>query len=251
MGKAATVILLLETNLNRREHVYDLLTRHGYTVLTASSTEHALELLKHERPHVILGSFEISPTPAGTWIERIRAFDATTPIIVTETPHEQMYHPKTVQAILQHAALDEEYLAAIQRCRTTAPSTSRKHWPAHVVVVDDEPRLRQILVDFLTLRGFHVSQAACGDDVLVQLAHEVPNTVLLDISMPGMDGLLALKKIKALHPATHVIMMTGVEAEEALNQAMALGASDYITKPFDFEYLETVLLSKLVLGKAA
>ena len=68
--------------------------------------------------------------------------------------------------------------------------------------------------------------------------------------MPGMDGLTALQQIKRLRPATTVIMVTGLEEEQLMNRALALGAYDYILKPFNLEYLETTLLSKVLIGRA-
>ncbi len=122
--------------------------------------------------------------------------------------------------------------------------------PGHILVVDDEPRLRQILADFLSLKGFRVTQAGSGDEALACLARELPTTVLLDVSMPGMNGLLTLEKMKALRPSVHVIMITGLQEEDSVHHAAELGASDYIMKPFDFDYLESALVSKLALGEA-
>ena len=131
----------------------------------------------------------------------------------------------------------------------TNASTRHERWPCRILVVDDEPKLRAILEQFLTLRGFCVSAASSGNEALGLLERDPSGmTVLLDVSMPGMDGLLVLKKIKASHPHVNVIMVTGLEEEQIMQEALTLGASDYITKPFNFEYLETVLLSKLLLG---
>jgi two-component system C4-dicarboxylate transport response regulator DctD len=72
--------------------------------------------------------------------------------------------------------------------------------------------------------------------------------VLLDVGMDRMDGLVTLKKIKAMPVPTTVIMVTGNSEAETMKQAMALGAQDYINKPFSPAYLESVLLSKLYTG---
>src|SRR3989338_3761800 len=78
------------------------------------------------------------------------------------------------------------------------PPAPREHWPGIILVVEDEPKLRGVMEEFLTLRGFTVYTAASGDEALQLCRRRVPTTVLLDIRMPGMDGLLALKQLKAL-----------------------------------------------------
>lgn len=128
------------------------------------------------------------------------------------------------------------------------PAHCRERWPGTVLVVDDEPKLRNVLEEFLTLRGFTVRTASSGDEALTLCSQHVPTTILLDIRMPGMDGLMTLKKLKACYPSVSVIMITGIQEEQAMEETVALGACDYILKPFDFEYLESTLLSKLLAG---
>ena len=78
-----------------------------------------------------------------------------------------------------------------------------------------------------------------------------PAMVLLDVNMPGMNGLLALKKIKEIDDRIGVIMITGVEDEAIAKQAMKLGALDYILKPIEFEYLEMCLLTGFCISTAS
>jgi CheY-like chemotaxis protein len=96
-----------------------------------------------------------------------------------------------------------------------------------------------------------VTTVGSGEEALKSLERLSPTVVLLDIKMPGMDGLVTLKKIKTLRPNTTVIMITGLHEEGTIDQALALGALDYITKPFSREYLETTLLSKILLGQTS
>jgi len=76
---------------------------------------------------------------------------------------------------------------------------------------------------------------------------EKPAIVLLDVKMPGMDGLVTLKKIKEIDESIGVIMITGVENENIANEAMKSGAYDYIIKPIDLDRLEVCLLTKILL----
>jgi DNA-binding response OmpR family regulator len=72
-----------------------------------------------------------------------------------------------------------------------------------------------------------------------------PKVVLLDIRMPGMNGLSTLRHIRAQHPNLPVIIMTQVDEEQARAEALALCSHEYLVKPFSFEHLKTILLTKV------
>lgn len=117
---------------------------------------------------------------------------------------------------------------------------------ARILVVDDEIVICDVLKDFLTLKGHEVHTALNGRAAIAKVKMERPHIVLLDILMPGMRGLEVLKEIKRLDPRLGVIMITGVFNKDVARKAVDLGAYDYITKPVDFEYLETVLMVKMI-----
>ena len=114
-----------------------------------------------------------------------------------------------------------------------------------ILIVDDEPRIGEFLDEFLTDQGYEVFFADNGADALVLLKHARPHIVLLDVKMSGMNGLEVLQRIKEIDPSTGVIMVTALQDEETGRQALRLGAVDFISKPIDFEYLETSLLVKV------
>jgi len=117
--------------------------------------------------------------------------------------------------------------------------------PLRVLIVDDERQIGEFLDEFLTEQGYEVFFADNGADGLRFIKRIRPHIVLLDVRMAGMSGLEVLKHIRELDPRTGVIMVTALQEEETGRQALRLGAVDYITKPIDFEYLETSLLVKL------
>jgi two-component system response regulator (stage 0 sporulation protein F) len=116
-----------------------------------------------------------------------------------------------------------------------------------ILIVDDEEKIRTLLEKFLTKKGYQALTATNGQEAIEKVKTDSPQVVLMDIRMPGMDGLTAMKKIKEVSPKTGVIMITGVKDEEVAKKAMELEAFDYITKPFDLNYLETSLMVKLAL----
>ena len=118
-----------------------------------------------------------------------------------------------------------------------------------VLVVDDEVSVCKVLRKFLVSIGCEVVEAYGGDEALALYIKERPDVVLLDIRMPGKDGLETLREFKALDPMVKVIMVTAVH-EEGLAKRTILedGAFDYITKPVNPDYLEALIAKVILLG---
>ena len=115
-----------------------------------------------------------------------------------------------------------------------------------ILIVDDEEDVRLFLADFLGERDFLVETAGDAEEALAKFkAGNRYDIVLLDIMMPGMDGIACLEKIKEIAPKTVVIMITALKDENRMNTAKKLGAAQYIVKPFSLNYLETELLRLL------
>jgi len=123
-------------------------------------------------------------------------------------------------------------------------ATTKKGQPPirkRVLVVDDEPEDRATLAEYLQGKGFEALGVASGEEALRRIPEFRPQVVLLDIAMPRMTGVEALRRIKALPLQTAVIMVSGIEDMETARETLALGAADYVTKPVDFTYLDSVL----------
>jgi DNA-binding response OmpR family regulator len=117
---------------------------------------------------------------------------------------------------------------------------------ARVLVVDDEPDIRDTLTELLAADGYHVTTAVDGAAALSCVVEQRPHLVLLDVDMPRLRGVEALVAIRALSPTTRVIMMSGKADLEEAKRALALGAFDYVTKPFDLAYLDQAIKTAVV-----
>jgi DNA-binding NtrC family response regulator len=106
-----------------------------------------------------------------------------------------------------------------------------------VLLVDDEVSFVEPISKRLTVRGFAVSTANDGAAGLATLAEKEIDVVVLDVSMPGMDGITALSEIKRRHPLVEVIVLTGHASIETSTTGMEGGAFDYLLKPVVFEDL--------------
>jgi two-component system response regulator AtoC len=107
-----------------------------------------------------------------------------------------------------------------------------------ILVIDDDPGLRKSLSAFLKKNGYEIISGENGEQGLQLLKNNEVDLVLLDIRMPGMDGITVLKEIKKLSPYLNVIIITGFATVETAVEAMKEGAVDYITKPFDLYELK-------------
>jgi two-component system nitrogen regulation response regulator NtrX len=103
--------------------------------------------------------------------------------------------------------------------------------PATILVVDDEPQILQVISGILLDEGFEVLTAGDGETALRMAAAEAPDLALLDIALPGMDGLEVLKELKDKHPALPVVMVSAYGSVENAVKATRLGAYDFIEKP--------------------
>ncbi len=115
-----------------------------------------------------------------------------------------------------------------------------------VLVVDDESTIRDMLIEFLTNHGFTAEGAEDGPKALALARRIKPQVILLDVAMPGMNGLETLKKLQEQSSGAAVIMISGHADHEMALQALDLGAYDFIQKPLDFKYLERTLITRIV-----
>jgi DNA-binding NtrC family response regulator len=109
--------------------------------------------------------------------------------------------------------------------------------PKNILLVDDEEDFVEMLALRLEATGEKVHKAYDGQQCLDLLDREPVDVVILDIKMPGMDGIQALKTIKSRHPLVEVILLTGHGTTETAIKGMKLGAYDYLQKPADFDDL--------------
>lgn len=109
-----------------------------------------------------------------------------------------------------------------------APRTSRPR----ILVVDDEPNIRDVLSKTLALAEYDVDVAANGETALEQLRARTYDLLITDLKMPGVDGLAVIREVRRSNPSMPVIIVTGYSTESAAIEAINLGVTGYLTKPF-------------------
>jgi DNA-binding NtrC family response regulator len=111
----------------------------------------------------------------------------------------------------------------------------------NILIVDDEPAQRELLARFVRSHGHAVLEADSGEAALTRVAEKSPDMVLLDVRMPGLDGIETLKQIRAAHPDLPVLLITAFADVKQAVEAVKSGADDYLSKPIDLDELRAAI----------
>jgi two-component system KDP operon response regulator KdpE len=109
--------------------------------------------------------------------------------------------------------------------------------PLRVLVVDDEPAIRRFLRTSLRAEGYDVVEAETGEAALAEIRRRAPDFVMLDLGLPGLDGLEVIRRVRGEGSAAPIIVLTSRTDEAGKVEALDLGADDYVTKPFGVDEL--------------
>ena len=121
---------------------------------------------------------------------------------------------------------------------------------AEILIVDDDHHLRQGFQRLLDAEGYETRTAASAEEALNLMREKMPQCVVMDVRMPGMDGLEALKRMRALEGCPPVVIMTAYSTTETAIEATRLGAFDYMLKPFDIPQVLELLQRALAAGES-
>lgn len=258
-------ILVVDDDLEFLEVLREYLTRQGFHVVTAvNGVEAMFQVTRHTPQAVLLDLFMPRLGGLGA-LDRIRRLDpGIVVILISGVPNAldmvteagvrvagAFTKPLDLVAILgslvQSGVLPPKppAAAAPEEFPREVSSPIRRR----VLVVDDEPEMREVLAEYLQGKGFEVLQASDGEEALRQILEFRPHMVLLDILMPVLGGVETLRRIKALPQQTCVVMVSGIEDVETARRTLAIGAADYVRKPVDFRYLDSVLQVHLFMGQ--
>jgi DNA-binding response OmpR family regulator len=222
-----------------------ILSREGYEVFTATDGQECLALLKREKPQLILLDVNMPGMDGGQIVTEVQGkkLAEDVPIIfLTGILTEQEAAGRDIggHSFISKYSDPAEIVRRVKKILPPGPRPDAgQEQPASrsVLVVDDNPEIRGLLQRFLDKKGFSSVTASTGEEALEKLGTRPAQAVLLDIRLPGIDGLATLKRIREMSSAIRVIMITGVGDENNASEALRLGAAEYIVKPIDLNYL--------------
>ncbi|MCX5701628.1 MAG: response regulator [Candidatus Omnitrophica bacterium] len=251
-------ILIVDDEARIRELLRKALTKAGYEIVSVPSAEQSLELIFKEPFDLLLLDVRLSSGESGLSIlKKVREHQKDVPIVIYTgalTPELEI-EARTAGAnevlskdidILQLVAQIGKIVKVKDRILQGPLNPGEKS----LLVVDDEEGILRVLKIFFTRKGYKVFEAESGEKALQIARSEKISAVLLDMKMPGMDGLATLEKLLEINPKLGVVMATGEQDDEKVKKAIVLGAYGYVLKPFDFLYLELVVASKLAIAES-
>jgi len=243
-------ILVVDDDLAIRDLLYDALTKEGYQVKTVANGTEAIEAVRQQSPDLILLDFKMAGKDGLETLKGIKDVSAKIKIIILTGMSDEALE-KEARLLGASGFLRKSLgINIIARAVNEALGAAREHRENKILVIDDDPQIRSLIQDFLVKKGFDVITAASGEEGLQKYKSEKPILILLDIKLPGMDGLLVLHHIREIDKDVGVIMITGEKDEELFEEAKKRGAYEYIVKPFDLEYLETCVLVRVAILSA-
>lgn len=254
-------ILIVDDDQMNCDLLQNVFTRHGYRVISTTSGREGLNLFRTHAPRVTLVDLRMSEMDGLTVLKEIRAIDPHAPVIIlgggaTEAQENQARALRVTDFIRKGLSLDVLVEAVtrvsqlpVQPYAAPIPSgNERAIQPIDesVLVVDDDPLVRDLLVQFLSLRGYRALGVKDGREALRKVDDAPPDVILLDMILPGTAGLEVLQALREKEYPGGIIIMTGSRNEELLDDAWALGPQEVLVKPIDLDRLLTAVRLVLV-----
>ncbi len=240
-----------------------VLGRQGHEVITASNGKEGLEMFRQHKPRFTLLDLRMPEMNGIEVLKHIRAIDPKAAVMILTAwgsdALEQQARQLGVMDFLSKGLALDVLVAAMERALpksahapagapavspVTAPAAPAAPAPAaataamdSILVVDDEQQICELLQRFLSLRGYRVRAVSDGPQALAAVEQEVPQLVVLDMNMPGMNGVEVLRKLRAKKYGGGVILLTTGQDDKLLQEALDLGSVDVMGKPVDLERL--------------
>jgi len=247
-----------------------VLGRYGHEVLIATSGRKGLELFQKSHPRFTLLDLRMPRMNGIEVLKQIRVLDPSAAVIVLtgagSAELENQARQMGVTDFLSKGLSLDVLVCATERAlqqmaKQSGPSPQSgqadqatgvlpgTEEAGSILVVDDEPPIRDMLKKYFSARGYRVRVASDGEQALALVDQESPGIIVLDVHMPGMNGVEVLKKLRAKSYAGGVIFLTSSQDERLLQEGLDLGSVDVLGKPVDLQRLELTVQLGSILSK--
>src|SRR5438876_3178156 len=243
------------------------LREHGHEVFAAYTGNEGLASFRRHRPRFTLLDLNLPDLNGIEVLKGIRQIDPESAVIIlTGCAADQLERQARALGITDFLIKDlsfEVLIGAVQRAMqvpgksagspTTpagtagAPATLQEQHS--ILIVDDEMQVLDLLTQYLSRHGYYVLSAQDGPAAVSLAERERPHLIVLDLNMPGMNGVEVLRTLRAKRYAGGVMILTGVQDEKLLKEALDLGSIDIVGKPADLERIQLAIEVSLILSK--
>jgi DNA-binding NtrC family response regulator len=248
--KMMSTLLVIDDDRLHCDLLQMALARHGYQVSIATSGREGVVLFQQLRPLVTLLDLRMPEMDGLAVLKEIRTHDPRAGVIMlgggaTEELENQARELRVTDFLRKGLSLDV-LIGAVHRVAQQArrqASSEQSHAGGEIdqlpdeqiLVVDDDVMARDLLVRFLSLRGYHVRAARDGREALRLIGESAPDLLILDLAMPEMNGVEVLRTLTARDYAGRTIILGGHQNDLFLAEAWALGPQEVLDKPIDLE----------------
>lgn len=254
-------LLIVDDDQMNCDLLRSVFAKQGFRVMSATSGREGLDLFRTHNPRVTLLDLRMPGMDGLTVLKEMRAIDPHAAVIVlgggvTDLQENQARELRATDFIRRGLSLDILVEAVSRSAQRTAPATTTpsqlvspslgQQTDESILVVDDEPLVCDLLVQFLRLRGYRAVGVKDGQEALRVVEEMPPDVILLDMVMPGLAGIDVLRALKAQEYLGGIIIMTGSHNEELLEAAWDLGPQEILGKPVDLDRLLTAIQLVLV-----
>lgn len=228
-------LLIVDDEINILETLKDIFEAHGYYVYTASSGKEAIEQVKERFYSIVIMDVKMPGMNGVEAFKEIKKLSPASEVI--------MMTGYSVDKLLEEALANGAYAVIykpinIPKLNMIIEGVLKR---ISILLVDDSADDRATISDILLNKGYRINEAEDGYRGLELIQYSKYDLILLDVMMPGMDGIKTLEWIKEINPATAVIVISAHNEEELIGKAIKKGALAYLTKPVDIEKLLKII----------
>ncbi|MCK5580508.1 MAG: response regulator [Candidatus Omnitrophica bacterium] len=243
-------VIVMDRDLERRDFFYEILTQMNCEVTTIPAFSELIERLKRARPDCIILDIESTGRDFKSVLTCIKEIDDSVKIIALTIDDMQRETGAQLDKngnviCVRHDIKSSQLIPVLLRAlrEKEVEIDEQKIAPkGRFLIVDDEVEASSMIKNYFIRKGYDVDTACSGEEALLKIKSRRPDLVVLDIMMPGMDGLLVLKHIKKIDSSIVVIVASGTYEQHIIDSALALGAVKYLNKPFSLDNLEAMIL---------
>jgi DNA-binding response OmpR family regulator len=262
-------VLVIDDERLVRELLRDVLSRQGYQVMMAESGMKGLELFKQHQPDVTLLDLHMWEMNGIDVLEQIRILEPGARVIMLTGDGGDKLEDEArrlgVTDFLRKSVSPQALMATVagmtQRqgnahgngqgnaCAGSKKPSASNAKRTSILLVDDEMMICTMVKKFLSGLGYVVRTAGSGAEALKHVDQEIPDMVVLDMYMPGLNGLQLIRKLRERRYTGGIIALTGSQDELLLQEALNLGSVDVMGKPVDLDRLALAIEVGLTLSK--
>jgi len=249
-------ILLIDDDALVRDALAVFLMRDGHTVVTASDGLNGLQLFRREAPDLVVLDRALPGLTGSGVFDEMRKLSRTVPIMILTGFDAQeeadIYLRNGAAAFVSKGEGLSRVLEVVtgllpQAAVPAAPAAAR---PPTILIAEDDPGMLDVLRRCFAQLGYRVLAAEDGLEAVRLGLEEKPDIALLDIFMPGKDGIEVLETLSAALPGAGIMMISGNDDEEIAKDCLKKGAFDYLCKPPDLGVLENIVKTRLFMQKS-